>query len=118
MPIDRILSPAEVRASEASTVAFVAVAHLEAVALLNAELRTWAQQAHLSACQCALEEHWANGSNPFQNPVVHRAQDVILGVDLVAARLVDALAELRAWNQAVQGREEMAILERGQHPTH
>lgn len=118
MPIDRILSPSEVRASEASTVAFVAVAHLEAVALLNAELRTWATQAHLSACQCALAEHWANGSNPFNHPAVHRAQDVILGVDFIAARLAGALEELRAWNQAVQGREELATRERGEHPTH
>lgn len=118
MSADRILSPAEIRACDGATLAFVATKHLETIGSAARELQSMAFQTAQAAAARALENHEALGSNAFDDPLMRLATDVLAGVMAINARLNEALRELKPWNESVQAGEELATRERGNHAIH
>lgn len=100
--------PIELRASEAATLSFVAIAHLEALHAVARELHDWALKASFAVAGQVLESQPPAGGNAFDNKALRMSADVVNGCMFLEQRFQEALNELRPINHNVQVREELA----------
>lgn len=112
------MNTSEDRASEAATAFFVAVKHLERVQAAINELQAWTLETSFEAARQALQGDHAMGANAFDDPLVRRTADLVMGATLIANSLEEILSEVRPMNDSVQVKKELADRARLQLPNH